>query len=61
MPLSPRDEDWPTIEMPRKLTVSMFSVTVITSSAIEVSVMEEREDAREGCRLLRGNCRRLLR
>ena len=55
MPLSPRDEDWPTMEIPKKLTVSMLRVTVITSSAIEVSVMEEREEAREGCRLLLGN------
>lgn len=57
MPLSPRAEDWPTMEMPRKLTVSIFSVTVITSRAIDVSVIEEREEARDGCRRFRGNGR----
>lgn len=50
MPLSPRDELCPTMLIPKKFTVSIFSVTVITSNDIELSVMLLKDEALEGCR-----------
>ena len=48
MPQSPCPSllDWPTIEIPRKFTVSILSVTVITISLMVESVTEDMEPAR---------------
>ena len=48
MPQSPCPSllDWPTIEIPKKLTVSMFRVTVITISLMVESVTEDIDPAR---------------
>lgn len=45
MPPSPRRLDWPTMEMPRKLTLSMLRGTVMMLRDMEDSVMEEKEVA----------------
>ena len=48
MPQSPCPSllDWPTIEIPKKFTVSMFRVTVITISLMVESVTEDIDPAR---------------
>lgn len=55
MPPSPPLLLCPTIEIPKKLTVSMFSVTVIIFNDILESVIEEKEEVRDiavACRCL---------
>ena len=52
MPPSPPLLDCPTMEMPKKLTVSMLRVTVMMFKDMVESVMEEMEEVRDmaGCR-----------